>query len=303
MASLSSLLEKSLGIAPAVQIKIINSAIVVLLLILLRIFVIKIVWRKTEDVRLRYIWGKTLSYTVSILGLLLLSNIWFQGLHNLGTFFGLLSAGLALTLKDPVVNMAGWLFIIIRRPFTIGDRVQVGNFAGDVIDIRVFQFTLLEIGNWVNAEQSTGRIIHIPNGQVFTLPLANYTKGFEYIWSEIPVVITFESDWHKAKDILLNIASIHSEHLTGRVENKVREASKKFMIAYTKLTPVVYTAVKENGIQLTIRYICEPRNRRPTDELIWEDILEQFAKEKDIDFAYPTTRFYDNRTEGKKVTR
>jgi hypothetical protein len=51
---------------------------------------------------------------------------------------------------------------------------------------------------------------------------------------------------------------------------------------------------------LTMRYICNVKKRRGTEEIIWEDVLEEFAKHKDIDFAYPTTRFYDNRTEGKE---
>ncbi len=81
----------------------------------------------------------------------------------------------------------------------MGDRIQVGNFAGDVIDLRIFQFTLMEIGNWVDADQSTGRVIHIPNGKVFTEMLANYSKGFHYIWNEIPFLVTFESNWKKQK--------------------------------------------------------------------------------------------------------
>src|SRR5207247_865051 len=93
-------------------------------------------------------------------------------------------------------------FILWRRPFEVGDRVQIGPHAGDVIDLGLFQFTLNEIGAWVNADQSTGRIIHVPNGKVFTDPVANYNKGFRYIWNEVPVVVTFESDWRKAKQIL-----------------------------------------------------------------------------------------------------
>src|SRR3989441_12617332 len=110
-------------------------------------------------------------------------------------------SGLAIALKDPVTNLAGWIFIVWRRPFEVSDRVEIGGHKGDVIDIRLLQFTLNEIGNWVNADQSSGRIIHIPNGKVFTEPVANYDKGFKYIWNEVPVLVTFESDWRQAKAI------------------------------------------------------------------------------------------------------
>jgi small-conductance mechanosensitive channel len=171
--------------------------------------------------------------------------------------------------------------------------------AGDVVDLRIFQFTLLEIGNWVDADQSTGRIIHIPNGKVFTEVLANYSKGFQYIWNEIPVLITFESNWEKAKEILQKIGSKHAEHLSESAKKKLRDAARKFLIFYSKLTPTVYTSVKDSGVLLTMRYLCEPRRRRGSEHAIWEDILCEFNKCPDYDFAYPTQRFFNSLREGK----
>jgi hypothetical protein len=77
------------------------------------------------------------------------------------------------------------------------------------------------------------------------------------------------------------------------------ETSKKFMIFYTHLTPIVYTSVKDSGVMLTIRYLTDARKRRGTEMAIWENILEEFAKFKTIDFAYPTTRYYNNTLESK----
>jgi small-conductance mechanosensitive channel len=237
-----------------------------------------------------------------ILGIILLGATWIGALRSVGTFLGLLSAGLAIALKDFVVNFASWLFIIWRRPFELGDRIEVGDIAGDVIDIRIFQFTVLEIGNWVDADQSTGRIIHIPNGKVLTEPLANFTRGFMFIWNELPVMVTFESNWRKAKDILQRIADEHAQHLSDQAEKKVKEAARKYLIFYSKLTPIVYTSIADSGVVLTIRYLCQPRRRRSSAEDIWEDILVEFAENDDIDFAYPTRRFYNNRIEGEPDT-
>jgi small-conductance mechanosensitive channel len=161
----------------------------------------------------------------------------------------------------------------------------------------------MEIGNWVDAEQSTGRIIHAPNSMIFTDVLANYSQGFQFIWHEIPVLITFESNWQKAKKILLKIANKHGSQLSTAAEKRIKEASKKYMVFYTTLTPTVYTTVKDCGVLLTIRYMIEPRKRRGSEEGIWEDILKNFAKSDDIDFAYPTQRFYDNVAEGKAGTK
>ena len=81
---------------------------------------------------------------------------------------------------------------------------------------------------------------------------------------------------------------------------RVREASSRYMIFYKNLTPKVYTSVQDSGVLLTIRYLCAPRQRRGSQEAIWEDILEAFAARTDIDFAYPTKRFYNARLEGKQ---
>lgn len=295
-------IERTLGLSPEVQIKIFASLIIALILRILYSLIIKIVWRRTENVRTRYNWRKSSGYIAIVLGVFLIGRLWFSGFQSIATYLGLLSAGIAIALKDVVSNFAGWLFIMSRRPFSVGDRIQIGNYAGDVIDTRVFQFTLLEIGNWVNADQSTGRIIHIPNGMVLSEVMANYSKGFQYIWNEIPVLITFESNWKKAKKVLQKIADKDAEQLSKAAEKRVKEASKKFMILYSRLTPIVYTSVQDSGVLLTIRYLCEPQRRRDSEQAIWEDILKEFTRNNDIDFAYPTQRFYDHRLDSEGET-
>ncbi|HKK82936.1 MAG TPA: mechanosensitive ion channel domain-containing protein [Atribacterota bacterium] len=290
-------IHKNIGLSPETQMKMFLLLLISLILWVLYFLINWLVWRQTEDVRTRYRWKKTSGYILIILGLFIIIRLWFRGFESLATYLGLLSAGLAIALRDLVSDLAGWLFIIGRRPFSVGDRIQIGNFAGDVIDIRAFQFTLMEIGNWVDADQSTGRVIHIPNGMILREVLANYSKGFYYIWNEVPVLITFESDWQKAKKILQKIAEQDSERLSKAAEKRIKEASKKYMILYSKLTPIVYTSVKESGVLLTIRYLCEPQSRRGSEQKIWEDILKEFALQKDIQLAYPTQRFYNYRLE------
>ncbi|MCE5251061.1 mechanosensitive ion channel family protein [bacterium] len=298
MESLSELLKQSAGMKSHMG-HLVYTVFIILALWLIRKILVRIIMGQSDDAHTRYIWQKGLTYGVTFLGLFLIARIWFSGLAKLDTFLGLLSAGLAIAMKDVITNVIGWFFIMWVRPLEVGDRVQIGAYSGDVVDKSIFHITLMEIGNWVDADQSTGRIISIPNSFLFTMPLANFSKGFHFIWNEIPVLVTFESNWEKAKEILLSIALRHSAHLSSEAEKKVKEASKRFFIHYSKLTPIVYTNVKDCGILLTIRYLCEPRMRRGTQEGIWEDILAAFAKCDDIDFAYPTTRFYDNIREGK----
>ena len=293
-------LKNYLGLSPDLQYKIIVSVIVIIVILIIQRLLKKLFIHRIVDLKVRYQWQKISLYLAVFLIIISLSNVWLELFGSMGTFLGLLSAGIAIALKDPLVNMVSWAFILIRQPFKVGDRIQIGKMAGDVIDIRLFQFSIMEIGNWVDAEQSTGRIVHIPNGIVFTEPQANYTAEFQYIWNEIPVLVTFESDWKKAKQLLADIVNHHGILLSTEAEKQIKEAAKRFLIFYNKLTPIVYTSVKDSGVMLTMRYMCNPRERRSIEEKIWEDILNKFSEYDDIDFAYPTQRFYSNSTEGKK---
>jgi len=269
------------GLTPETLANIFNSILAFVVLWLLSRLALKFV-RRLEDVRAHYAGKKAGDYIFLSIGILVGIQIWLDGLQNLATYLGLLSAGVAIALRDLIVNFVGWAFILISRPFGVGDRIQIGTTAGDVIDLRIFQFTLLEIGNWVDADQSTGRIIHVPNGKIFSEDLANYGSGFQFIWNEIPVMLAMDSDWQTAKCILQEIADKHAQYLGEVAQERVKEATRKFMIYYTNLTPTVYTCVKEKGILLTIRYLCEPRLRRTSADAIWEDILTELGQREDI---------------------
>lgn len=281
-----------IGINYATQHKIFVSIVILILISITRLVILRIVWKQTQNVKIRYNWKRSLSLSLSLIATFLIGAVWLPAFEQFGAFLGLFTAGLAIALKDPLTNLAGWFFIVFRKPFVVGDRIQVGVHAGDVIDIRLFQFSILEIGNWVEADQSTGRIIHLPNGKVFMESQANYSSGFEYIWHEISILVTFESNWKKTKTILNEIVTQHAEHLSATARQEIFEASKNYMIYYKNLSPIIYTKVKDSGVLFTMRYLCNPRKRRGSENEIWEEILTQFEKHKDIAFAYPTTRFY-----------
>jgi len=278
--------------SPGITYQVVLSIMAIFVIWLVRIIAIRIINRKLPDAKTQYKWRKNMTYIAVFIGFLVVGRIWFEGLQSLATFLGLLSAGLAIALRGPVTDFAGWIFLLWRKPFDVGDRIQVGDVKGDVIDIRVFKFTLLEIGNWVHADQSTGRVIHVPNHLVFDDSLANYTSDFEFIWNELQVLVTFESDWKKAKHILQDVTDKHLKDYVKEAQNQVSRAKKSYLIHYRYLTPTVYTDVRDSGINLTIRHLSNPRRRRSLGEAIWEDILDKFDEHDNIELAYPTMRIY-----------
>jgi len=164
---------------------------------------------------------------VLVLGLLALVLVWSTVIRSIGTFLGLLSAGLVIALKDLVADVAGWVFILARRPLDLGDRIQIGPHAGDVVDRGIFQFAIMEIGNWVEADQSTGRVIHVPNALVFTEPLANYSAGFAFLWNELPVMVTFESDWKRAKELLTALVTEFTKEVVAEARSPRADADRR----------------------------------------------------------------------------
>lgn len=276
-----------------------DTAVVLVLFFLFKELLGRVFTRRVNDPVRRYTISKTTSYIVGLLALILIVRIWFRAGENIGTTVGIMSAGLAIALQDPISNFAAWMFIIIRRPFTVGDRIEINGHAGDVVDIRLFMFSMLEVGNWVAADQSTGRLIHIPNGMVFKNPVANYTEGFDYIWNEIAVMVTFESDWERAHAILTEIGKEYAAENADEINRQLRQTTSKYMVYFRYLTPIVWVSVADSGVVLTLRYLCPVRKRRGSSTEIWGAILRAFAADDSVDFAYPTTRRFDNVVEGK----
>lgn len=250
--------------------------------------------------KLLYNWRKAAKYGFVVVGVFLIGRTWLEGIQSLATYLGIVTAGLAVALQDLIIDVAGWAFIISRRPFSVGDRIEIDGQSGDVVDIRVFQFSMLEIGNRLDAEQSTGRVIHVPNGKIFTQSQINWSQGIPFIWNEIPVLITFESDWEKAKHILEYIVKEKAPDVSRAVKEYSRRPDRRYVISYRNTSPVVYTEVAGSGVRLTLRYLIAPRQRRNSEQTMWEAILRAFGQHWDIDFAYETSREYVHFQEGKR---
>jgi small-conductance mechanosensitive channel len=141
-----------------------------------------------------------------------------------------------------------------------------------------------------DAEQSTGRLIHVPNGILFSQQLANYTEGFSHIWEDLPVLITFESDYELAEQLIRRVLAEKAPDVEATAGAKIRQTARTYQIRVGTLTPTVYLSVRDSGVLLTARYLVETRSRRGVAQAIWRAILEAFSSEEHVDFAYPTYR-------------
>lgn len=271
--------------------QIVTTVIVVVVLLAIRWLLVRVATRQMVDSVMLYRVRKSATYGVTFCLVVAAARIWSGAFADLGTFLGLLSAGIAFALADFFLNLAGWLYIVTRHPFRVGDRIEIGSNAGDVVDIRVLRFTLMEIGNWVGGDQPTGRLVHVPNGGLFRQPMANYTETFNHIWHEIPITITFESDRVLAEQLIFGVlAGGQTPEEAEHTRADFAAANSHYVLQANDVEPSVWINVVDFGVELTARLVIHPRRRRAINDQIWRDVLDAFANEPTVELAYPTIR-------------
>lgn len=246
----------------------------------------RLVLRYIDDPERRYRAAKTIGRIGGFVALLIVLGVLFQRAADLITVLTVVGAGLAIAMREALLSIVGWLYIAFRTPYTQGDRVEIGNYRGDVIDIRLMHTTLMEIGGWVQADQSTGRIVHIPNALVLQAAVYNYTRGFHFIWNEVGFTVTFRSDWKTAREILLSLAQESADVIEQQAKKEIQQMTREYLIHYSILTPFVYVQVTGDGIELMLRYLCEARKRRGTEHAITMTFLDQIKAHGDIELAH-----------------
>lgn len=292
-------LQDQVGLSFDVQQRLLATIVVLLVVMGGRRALMRAVDRHVKADEAIHAWRRGSFYVMwTLLGIVLL-RLWIDGLSGVGTFLGLLVAGIAVALNQPLQSVAAWTYIVARRPFTIGDRIEIGSRMGEVVDVRLFSTLLYEVKGPLDAEQSTGRIVHIPNKMMLDVTLINVSRGLGMLWHEIPVLITFESNWEQAKEIIEGITREEAERYESKARERARKAVREVLIKPGSLGPRVYLTVRDSGVLLTARYLVDVRDRRESDDRVWTALLRAFGTEDAIDLAYPTRRSFVNHIEGK----
>ena len=248
-----------------------------------------------EDVKQRHQLRKVTGYsfwiTLAIAAVVLFAER--LALADVGTILGLLAAAVTIALADVVRSLAGWIYINSRRGVEIGSRVEVDGKLGDIIDIGLLKTTLLEVGApMVHGLQSTGRIVTVPNSVFLMKNVVASAAENPLVWQEIQVLVTFESDWKRARGILRDVATELYDELVPDLKAGFRHLERRYAFRLGSTAPIVYTEIADSGVLLTLRSLTPVRSRRSMADRISIAILDRFANEPEIDFAYPTYRVY-----------
>ena len=171
--------------------------------------------------------------------------------------------------------------------------MELGGIIGDVIDIGLLKTTLLEVGEpLVHAMQSTGRIVTVPNSVFLNKNVVSSATVNPLVWQEIQVLVTFESDWKRAREIIQEVATELYEEIVPDLRAGFHKLEREYAFRLGSTAPIVYTEIADSGVLLTLRNLTPVRKRRSTVDRISTTILDRFAAEPTIEFAYPTYRAF-----------
>ncbi len=256
-----------------------------------------IVARRIQEPSHRYFVNKILSLLTLVLLIAGLAFIFADQFSNLLTLFGLAVAGVTIALQEIVASFAAWFFIRSSRGYRAGDWVQLGDFFGEVIDIGFLRTTIKQhqvfsLDGRPDGGLPTGGLIVLMNNNAFKHPLVNYSREFPFIWCALRYNITFESNWERARELILEVLNSEPEIVdTARqAQNHFEEMSANFSIKVDSTEPVVRCWTSGVGVELTARFLAHPRRRPHLMDAINLKVLRQVTQSDDIRFAYWTIR-------------
>ena len=244
--------------------------------------------KRIKDYKTKYSFRKTVSILFYIFLLISIIGIWAEDTQTLLVSYGLIAAGIAIALQDFFKNFVGGIMIFITGTYRVGDRIEVNSKCGDVIDIGILYTTLMEIKEWVSGDQATGRLTIIPNGYVLSGNINNYTKDYNFIWDEISIPVTYDSDWKGAYTKILDIVKKETENRKDKVAKEISELGEKYYLLKRDIEPAIFLTLTDNWITFNIRYVTEAKERRSVHDKLSRMILDEIQKSDEIKIASTT---------------
>jgi small-conductance mechanosensitive channel len=244
---------------------------------------------KIKDSNNRFRAKKIGSFAGYLLTIVLLAIVYSDKLGGLTVALGVAGAGIAFALQEVIVSFAGWIALMLINMYKIGDRIQLAGVKGDVMDIGVLRTSIMELGQWVDGDLYTGRIVTVANSFIFKEPVYNYSGDFPFLWDEIKIPIQYGSNYEKAENIL-NTAGVEvAEDLTERSQEKWLTMQDKYRLEAAQTSPMVSLIANDNWVEFTLRYVVDYKKRRVTRTALFKKILKEVeATNGEIKFASAT---------------
>ncbi len=256
--------------------------------LVIRVLLENLSFSQIQDPKTRYSFRKGTSVLFYFLIFITIFAIWVRNTQALLVSYGIVAAGIAIALQDVIRNFAGSVLIILTGLYTVGDRIEINQVFGDVIDIGIFNTTLMETGGWVGGDLPTGRITLIPNGYAISNTVYNYTKDYNFIWDEISVPITYESDWKEAISVFAEILDTETAPTVAYAKGEIEKTGEKYYFPRKVIEPRIFIALTDNWVAFSLRYVTRVRERRMIRDHLSRRILEAVEQSDSLEIASET---------------
>ena len=238
--------------------------------------------KKITTGRREFVSNQAYQVTLNILEILVFIFLFDDYIKGLMTFISVISAAMTIALRDFILNFFCGIYIKFKKPFKVEDRIQIEDTKGDVMSISAFSFEILEVSTKEDNGQSTGIVIHYPNSIIVSKPVKNINKGFKYIWDEIVVKISLESDLENdKKEIYKIVNSLDTiKSIPKKMKNLINDVNTTNRIYFNKFDPIIYTKIVDDHVELNVRFLMHPKKARYIESVIWDKIYLAYKAKK-----------------------
>ena len=279
--------ETSLDLA-GIALKLLLSLVVVVATLIIYRTIRNAIKRRVKDATRLQSMRVAVRNVLAVVSFVIILLIWLPTGNNLTTALGILGAGLAIASQELIGSLAAGVNIWVGNIYRVGDRVRIGEVVGDVMDISLARTTVMEVGEWVKADQYTGRVVNVANRMVWTNPVYNFTQHWGYLWDEITLPISYESDWQRAAELMLEHGQTYTAELQADAEAKLSRLIDRYPLKDTKVEPTLYLAMTDNWIEMTLRFVVDAQERRRVKDEMHRDLLQHIQTEENITVASTT---------------
>ena len=206
--------------------------------------------------------------------------IFQENLVAVGISLGIIAVAFTLIFQSPILNLVGWVYITMGRVYKEGDRIRVGNFKGDVVDINPMRTKIFEIGGeFTTSDLPSGRVITLPNSLLLSEPVSNFTKDVPYVWVDIPFDLTYETDFDFVKEEVGKIIRKRLEDQLETIRDKYEKAVKMYHIKDEPFIDVSFNLTPAGSwIEFRVTFPVDPKEQHMITTEITEHIIRMFNK-------------------------
>ncbi|KTG30796.1 mechanosensitive ion channel family protein [Haloferax profundi] len=196
--------------------------------------------------------------------------------------FGVIGFAVTFALQQPILSLIGWVYVVIKRPYAVGDRVSIANVSGDVAEVDFLVTTLWETGGSLTSNQPSGRTVTVPNSLVLSSEVVNHGALFDRIWTEVPVQVSYETDIPFVRDLLLDAAEAElGDEIRAAMERYQTRLDASPLDLETPNGVSVNIAQEESWVVLKLRVLVPPTGAQSARNRLYERIIPRLAAHPD----------------------